>query len=118
MAMIKWLTQFFDALNLYNFYRAFKSDELDEVRPKTLSELQDYEKLRILGAGGFGKVYLVKNKKTGLKCAAKEQDRCEMSKREAKVLNKLQHPDVSFFKANSTILNQSYGMSSNNLAII
>ena len=34
--------------------RPFKTDELDELKPKTLSELEDYEKLRILGAGGFG----------------------------------------------------------------
>ena len=71
-------------------------DHLDELKPKRLSELKYYEKLRLLGAGGFGKVYLVKHKKTGMKCAAKEQDRCRMSKREARILNKLQHPDVSF----------------------
>ena len=77
-------------------YRLWKSDHLDELKPKRLSELKYYEKLRLLGAGGFGKVYLVKHKKTGMKCAAKEQDRCRMSKREARILNKLQHPDVSF----------------------
>ena len=76
-------------------HRLCKSDHLDELKPKRLSELKYYEKLRLLGAGGFGKVYLVKHKKTGMKCAAKEQDRCRMSKREARILNKLQHPDVS-----------------------
>ena len=83
---------------LYDYWRPFKSDELDELKPKTLSELEDYEKLRILGAGGFGKVYLVQHKKTGVKCAAKEQSRSKMSKREATVMNKLQHPDVSIFR--------------------
>ena len=77
-------------------YRGRKSDHLDELKPKRLSELKYYEKLRLLGAGGFGKVFLVKHKKTGMKCAAKEQDRCKMSKREARILNKLQHPNVSF----------------------
>ena len=74
-----------------------KSDHLGELKPKRLSDLQDYEKLRILGAGGFGRVYLVQNKKTGIKCAAKEQDRSKMSKREAKILSKLQHPNVSMY---------------------
>ena len=89
----------FDLTNSSYVYRPLKSDHLDELKPKRLSELKYYEKLRLLGAGGFGKVYLVKHKKTGMKCAAKEQDRCKMSKREARILNKLQHPDVSFINS-------------------
>ena len=89
----------FDLTNSSYVYRPLKLDHLDEFKPKRLSELKYYEKLRLLGAGGFGKVYLVKHKKTGMKCAAKEQDRCKMSKREARILNKLQHPDVSFINS-------------------
>ena len=61
----------------------------------TMSELRDYQKVRLLGAGGFGKVYLVQHSKTSIKCAAKEQKSSKWSREEAKVLKTLENQEVS-----------------------
>ena len=68
------------------------SDEDLQVRP--LSDLQEYEKTRLLGAGGFGKVYLVKHTKTRVKCAAKEQKTSKYSREEASIIKRLENHQV------------------------
>ena len=68
------------------------SDEDLQVRP--LSDLQQYEKTRLLGAGGFGKVYLVKHTKTRVKCAAKEQKTSKYSREEASIIKRLENHQV------------------------
>ena len=70
-------------------------DEETELQPRSMSELREYEKVRLLGAGGFGKVYLVQHSITRVKCAAKEQKCSKWSKEEATVLKKLENHEVS-----------------------
>ena len=65
------------------------------LQPRSLSELQEFEKTRLLGAGGFGKVYLVKHTKTRVKCAAKEQKTSKYSREEASIIKKLKNHEVS-----------------------
>lgn len=65
------------------------------LQPRSLSELQEFEKTRLLGAGGFGKVYLVKHTKTRVKCAAKEQKTSKYSREEASIIKKLTNHEVS-----------------------
>ena len=65
------------------------------LQPRSLSELQEFEKTRLLGAGGFGKVYLVKHTKTRVKCAAKEQKTSKYSREEASIIKKLINHEVS-----------------------
>ena len=73
-------------------------DSETELHPRPLSELQEYEKTRLLGAGGFGKVYLVKHTKTRVKCAAKEQKTSKYSREEALIIKKLENHDVSLYQ--------------------
>lgn len=70
-------------------------DSDTELQPRPLSELQEYEKTRLLGAGGFGKVYLVKHTKTRVKCAAKEQKTSKYSREEASIIMRLANDEVS-----------------------
>jgi len=69
-------------------------DSDTELHPRPLSELQEYEKTRLLGAGGFGKVYLVKHTKTRVKCAAKEQKTSKYSREEALIIKKLENHEA------------------------
>ena len=69
-----------------------------ELHPRPLSDLQEYEKTRLLGAGGFGKVYLVKHTKTRVKCAAKEQKTSKYSREEALIIKKLENHEVSLYQ--------------------
>ena len=73
-------------------------DSEAELHPRPLSELQEYEKTRLLGAGGFGKVYLVKHTKTRVKCAAKEQKTSKYSREEALIIKKLENHEVSLYQ--------------------
>ena len=61
----------------------------------TMPDIRDYRKVRLLGAGGFGKVYLVQHSGTSEKCAAKEQKISDWSRDEAKILKKLENQEVS-----------------------
>ena len=72
-------------------------DSDTELQPRPLSELQEYEKTRLLGAGGFGKVYLVKHTKTRVKCAAKEQKTSKYSREEASIIMRLANHEVSIY---------------------
>ena len=73
-------------------------DSETELHPRPLSELQEYEKTRLLGAGGFGKVYLVKHTKTRVKCAAKEQKTSKYSREEALIIKRLENHEVSLYQ--------------------
>ena len=70
-------------------------DDDTTLQPQSMSELREYEKIRLLGAGGFGKVYLVQHSVTRIKCAAKEQKCSKWSREEATVLKKLKNEEVS-----------------------
>ena len=70
-------------------------DDENKLQIRSMSELHEYEKVRLLGAGGFGKVYLVQHSVTHIKCAAKEQKCSKWSKEEATVLKKLENHEVS-----------------------
>ena len=61
----------------------------------TMPDIRDYKKVRLLGAGAFGKVYLVQHSRTGIKCASKEQKTSDWSRDEAKILKKLETHQVS-----------------------
>ena len=71
-----------------------KMDSESDLRVRPLSELEEYEKTRLLGAGGFGKVYLVKHTKTRAKCAAKEQKTSKYSREEASIIKRLENHQV------------------------
>lgn len=69
---------------------------------KVPSEIGGYEIINILGKGGFGAVYLAKEKKTGLKVALKTMIQTRMShphklelfKREIQALKELAHKNI------------------------
>ena len=82
-------------------------DETD-LKPRAISELADYQKVRLLGYGGFGKVYLVQHSITGIKCAAKEQKSSKFSKEEATVLKRLENQEVSIFRKMISIQPEYY----------
>ena len=82
-------------------------DETD-LKPRAISELTDYQKVRLLGYGGFGKVYLVQHSITGIKCAAKEQKSSKFSKEEATVLKRLENQEVSIFRKMISIQPEYY----------
>ena len=65
------------------------------LQPRSLSALKEFERRRLLGAGSFGKVYLVKHTICGTKFAAKEQNTSKDSREEAKILSKLKNDEVS-----------------------
>ena len=69
-------------------------DDDTTLQTQSMSELREYEKIRLLGAGGFGKVYLVQHSVTRIKCAAKEQKCSKWSREEATVLKKLENDEV------------------------
>ena len=71
-------------------------DDENELQIRSMLELREYEKVRLLGAGGFGKVYLIQHSVTGVNCTAKEQKCSKWSKEEATVLKKLENHEVSF----------------------
>ena len=71
-----------------------KMDSESDLQVRLLSELEEYEKTRLLGAGGFGKVYLVKHTKTRVKCAAKEQKTSKYSREEASIIKRLENHQV------------------------
>ena len=73
-----------------------KMDEENEFKALPMSEITEYEKVRLLGAGGFGKVYLVQHSTLETKCAAKEQIPSKEAREEAKVLKKLGNEQVMF----------------------
>ena len=72
-------------------------DETNKFQHTSVSVFQDYPKVRLLGAGGFSQVYLVRHAKSGIRYAAKEQkwlgsdkQRClKMAREETQILKKL-----------------------------
>ena len=72
-------------------------DSDSDLQIRSLSELEEYEKTRLLGAGGFGKVYLVKHTKTRVKCAAKEQKTSKYSREEASIIKRLENDQVYLY---------------------
>jgi eukaryotic-like serine/threonine-protein kinase len=76
--------------------------------------LGDYEILEVLGAGGMGKVYKVKNviserieaMKIVLPNMAGQQDRADRFLREIKLLAKLDHPNIAQLRTALTFENQ------------
>ena len=75
-----------------------------------ISDLKVYQRLRLLGAGGFGKVYLVRHETTRKKFAAKEQrwpegDRNgpKLAREEAKILQKLDNTKVMPFNVYNSV---------------
>ena len=74
-----------------------------EVDHRPLSNLrEEYWMIQKLGCGGFGKVYLIRHRKSREYCAAKHQrwhnqDVPRLTRREVTVLRKLVHKQVSSF---------------------
>ena len=74
-----------------------------EVDHRPLSNLrEEYWMIQKLGCGGFGKVYLIRHRKSREYCAAKHQrwhnqDVPRLTRREVTVLRKLVHKQVSLF---------------------
>ena len=79
------------------------NDEINKFQHTSVFALQDYPKVRLLGAGGFSQVYLVRHATTGVRYAAKEQkwlgsdkQRClKMAREETQILKKLKSQQVS-----------------------
>ena len=72
---------------------------------KKMKAPEEYNKLKILGTGTFGKAYLVEGKKTGDLFVVKEIDINQMSEdemkdtmKEAKIMEGLNHPNIVRFK--------------------
>ena len=80
-----------------------------EVDHRPLSDLrEEYWMIQKLGCGGFGKVYLIRHRKSREYSAAKHQrwhnqDVPRLTRREVTVLRKLVHKQVSFNMHNSSI---------------
>ena len=70
----------------------------DKLALRPLSELRsDYWMIKKLGHGGFGKVYLIRHRKTRENSAAKHHKwkspkTKDIARREAVILKKLEHP--------------------------
>ena len=71
---------------------------------KERQEFENYTKVKLLGEGSFGKVYLVTRQSDGLKCCMKVIDIGRMPEsekketlQEAKILEALSHPNVVTF---------------------
>ena len=86
----------FVSFNWVESVKKSKMDEENEFKALPMSEITEYEKVRLLGAGGFGKVYLVQHSTLETKCAAKEQIPSKEAREEAKVLKKLGNEQVIF----------------------
>ena len=73
---------------------------MDAVECRPLADLrEEYWMIQKLGCGGFGKVYLIRHRKSREYCAAKHQrwhnpDVPRLTKRECKVLRKLVNKQV------------------------
>ena len=71
-----------------------------QLKPTAKLQLQDYEILKALGEGSFGKVYIVKHKLTGAFWAFKQLKKYDIIKskqvdhlkNEVQILNSLTHP--------------------------
>ncbi|XP_070558471.1 serine/threonine-protein kinase Nek4-like isoform X2 [Ptychodera flava] len=70
-----------------------------------MTSMNDYDKLRVVGKGSYGEVWLVKHKKDRKQYVLKRMDLQNASKRErkaaeleAKLLSKLKHPNIVSYK--------------------
>ena len=84
---------------------ANKNDYNSEYTEHTFSARWEYPSPKEkLGEGAFSEVYLVINKKTGMKCAAKVMKKSKMNKddvksvhEEVRIMRQLQHPNIVKF---------------------
>lgn len=72
--------------------------------PKKESQIETYERIRPLGQGSFGQVYLIKSTLTSIEYVCKDidlvhpSDETEKALQEVKILKKCKHPNIIAFK--------------------
>jgi len=72
--------------------------------PKKESQIETYERIRLLGQGSFGQVYLIKSTLTSIEYVCKDidlghpSDETEKALQEVKILKKCKHPNIIAFK--------------------
>ena len=72
--------------------------------PKKESQIETYERIRPLGQGSYGQVYLIKSTLTSIEYVCKDidlghpSDESEKALQEVKILKKCKHPNIIAFK--------------------